>query len=419
MKQIYALLTMLLFVFSMNAQYIYNDFDANQNETFEGWPNMPTIVANPDASGINTSANVAEWIRSGDQWAHVYCNLEGTIDFTTGTVFELKVHIPIACTILFKLEDGNGGFTQLSADVTTVNEWTPLSFDFTGATTDVYNKIVIFFDFESFVDNTYYFDDVTGPEVGEGSGIPVDLPVTFDNDEVLYALTDFGGNVSEIVVDPENPANNVAQTTKTAGAETWAGTTVGGSIGFANPIPFTETFTTMSVEVWSPIAGIPVRLKVEDHNVAEHSVETEYITNVAMEWETLYFDFSNEAQGTAELNLDYIYDKASIFFDFATTGGETDQTYYWDDMIFLDGTGILENISTETIVYPNPATDVLYLENVQNLNNISIYSVTGQLMYHSDKINNPIDVKDLPAGMYTLHASGSDGQKYHAKFIVK
>ncbi len=56
MKKNYLLMTMLLMAFSIQAQYIYNDFDDNQNEPFSGDPNMPAIVANPDVSGINTSA---------------------------------------------------------------------------------------------------------------------------------------------------------------------------------------------------------------------------------------------------------------------------------------------------------------------------------------------------------------------------
>ena len=90
MKQIYAFLTIMMFAFTLNAQYIYNDFDGNQNETFLGDPNTPAVVANPDASGINTSANVAEWVRGeGYQWAHVYTDLDGKIDFSTGTTFHL------------------------------------------------------------------------------------------------------------------------------------------------------------------------------------------------------------------------------------------------------------------------------------------------------------------------------------------
>ena len=33
-----------------------------------------------------------------------------------------------------------------------------------------------------------------------------------------------------------------------------------------------------------------------------HTVETDAVTTVAQEWETLTFDFSNQAEGTAELN---------------------------------------------------------------------------------------------------------------------
>ena len=66
MKQIYIFLTLMMFAFAMNAQYIYNDFDENQNEPFTGWPNEPTVVANPDMSGINTSVQVAEWVRTAE-----------------------------------------------------------------------------------------------------------------------------------------------------------------------------------------------------------------------------------------------------------------------------------------------------------------------------------------------------------------
>jgi len=119
-----------------------------------------------------------------------------------------------------------------------VNEWTQLSFDFAGAASGVYNKIVIFFDFSTTTDNTFYFDDVEGPEYGGGgTGDPVSLPVTFDDDNVDYGLTDFGGNASEIIVDPDNAANKIAKSIKTSVAETWAGTTVGGSVGFALPVP--------------------------------------------------------------------------------------------------------------------------------------------------------------------------------------
>ena len=165
----------------------------------------------------------------------------------------------------------------------------------------------------------------------EGFGLPVD----FDDPNIDYKLADFGGNVSEIVTDPTNPENRVVRTIKTSGAELWAGTTVGDPDGFSSRIPLTVDNTTMSVRVWSPDANIPVRLKIEAFNDPTISVETETKTTVAGEWETLVFDFRNQATGTAELNLDYSYNKASIFFNFGTTGAQAgEKTYYWDDMAF-------------------------------------------------------------------------------------
>jgi hypothetical protein len=77
-------------------------------------------------------------------------------------------------------------------------------------------------------------------------------------------------------------------------------------------------------------------LKVEDANNAAISVETETLTAVAMAWDTLVFDFTNEVSGTAPLNLDNTYSKASIFFNFGTDGATAgEKTYYWDDVEFI------------------------------------------------------------------------------------
>ena len=89
----------------------------------------------------------------------------------------------------------------------------------------------------------------------------IDLPVTFDLTNVDYTVTDFGGNSTVLGPDPTNAANTVAITTKGATAQTWAGTTVGTNLGFANPIPFTANNRKMRVRVYSPDANIPVNLQ--------------------------------------------------------------------------------------------------------------------------------------------------------------
>ncbi len=142
------------------------------------------------------------------------------------------------------------------------------------------------------------------------------MPVTFeDGDAAFYELTDFGGVATTLVADPDNAANTVASSNKPPGAELWGGTTVADASGFG-ALPFTATDTSMTVRVYSPDAGIPVRLKVEDRTDNTISVETEATTTVANAWETLTFDFSTPAAGTAALNLANTYDKASVFFNF-------------------------------------------------------------------------------------------------------
>ncbi len=168
------------------------------------------------------------------------------------------------------------------------------------------------------------------------------LPVTFDSAAVDYGLIGFGGTEdSALAPDPTNAANTVAKVVRAAGAETFAGTTItaAAGLGFASRIPFTGSDTTMSVRVWSPDANIPVRLKVEDHADNTKSVETETTTTVAGEWETLTFNFANQATGTAALNLTFNYDKATIFFDFGRApAAAVLKTYYFDDVTFVPGT---------------------------------------------------------------------------------
>ena len=176
------------------------------------------------------------------------------------------------------------------------------------------------------------------------------LPVNFDSGTVDYGLVGFGGaEDSSIAADPVNAPNKVAKVVRAAGSETYAGTTItAGStpatqLGFSPKVPFNANDTKMSVRVWSPDAGIPVRLKVEDHADPTHSVETEATVTTAAGWQTLTFNFApgSQAAGTSAINFAYNYDKATIFFDFGRAKASAVQkTYYFDDLAFVAGTGV-------------------------------------------------------------------------------
>ncbi len=322
-----------------NTDYSLTDFGGNASSIVVD----PTDAGNMVGQAIKT--DMAETF-AGTTMGNF--GLVNPIAFSaTSTTISVRVWSPDAGTpIRLKVEDTSNGAISVETEETTTTAmaWETLEFDFDNEVAgtpaldlaSTYNKITIFFNFGTTGadagEKTYYWDDVIfveGPPLEQ-----INLPVTFEASNVDYDLTDFGGNASSIVTDPTDPANTVAQSIKTDMAETFAGTTMGGN-GFVDAVPFTDTDTKMTVRVWSPDAGITVRLKVEDATNGAISVETDATTTVAMAWETLEFDFSNEAAGTSALDLANTYDKASIFFNFGTTGADAgEKTYYWDDVEF-------------------------------------------------------------------------------------
>jgi len=164
----------------------------------------------------------------------------------------------------------------------------------------------------------------------------IDLPITWDDtSNIDYTVTPFGGAVSSLSQDPLNSSNTVLMTDRTAGSQTWAGTTLSTSNGLASTIPFVQGATTISAHVYSPASGVVVRLKAEDHTNPGISVETEATTTISNGWNTLVFDFANEANGTAAINFSNTYDKLSIFFDFGNSPSAS--TIYYLDSVYFGG----------------------------------------------------------------------------------
>lgn len=297
-----------------------------------------TKIANPQMNGINTSSSVGRMVKGAPEvWAGSLLTLGSPIDFSTNKVFRMKVFSPrVGAKFLLKVENATNSAISFEkeATCTVANTWEDLVFDYSAvSTTQSFHKVVLIFDLGTAGDGspnfTYLFDDIR--QTNQLPTALMTLPITFDNPATNYSVVDFGGAVSVAAVDPVLATNNVKKTTKPTGAETWAGTTMGS--GFTTPLGFTATKTQMSVRVYSPAAGIPVRLKVENKANNTQSVETQKNTTVANAWETIVFDFQNQASGTAAINYSYTYDMASIFFDFGTAG--SGKVFYWDDVTLL------------------------------------------------------------------------------------
>lgn len=397
--------------------FSFNDFDGG----------AVTIIDNPQSSGINTSSKVAQMVKSaGQNWGGSWIALDSPIDFSTNNAFTMKVYSPRAgVPVLFKIENDNDGGINIgkTANTTVANAWETLTFDFTGAASNTYSKLVFIFEEATMGDGTanwtFLFDDIEQMDATGGLS-QIDLPVDFESETVNYTLTDFGGNASSLVEDPADANNTVAKVTKTTGAATWAGTTIGTNLGFATNLPITLTESKMTVRVWSPDANTPIRLKIEDANDATHTCETQTNTTATAAWETIVFDFANQATGTESLSVGlgygWVYNKASIFFNFDVEG--TDKVYYFDDVkMYSETTGFDELNKVDFQVYPNPATDYLFISNSSDLKRIEIYSVTGQKVKAIEAIDNKIQITELPQGVYVLSAESKSGEVFTSKFF--
>lgn len=321
-----------------------------------------SVIANPQVSGINTSAKVAKMVKnSGQTYGGSLITLGGSMDFSVNKYFSMKVFSPrVGAKVLLKVENASNGSQSFEKEVTTskANVWEELIFDFSAINTaNSYQNVVLIFDNGTRGDGsanfTFLFDDIKlmNPVVIA----PINLPVTFDAANTNYTVTDFGNNSSIDGVDPTNASNKVKITTKPTGAETWAGTTIGTPTGFASAIKLTASNPKMSVRVYSPATGIPIRLKIEDRNNASISVETEVLTKSAKAWEELTFDFTKQVAGTPALNLSNTYHKASLFFDFGTAGNG--KVFYWDDVKIAT---VTETNNTLTIPLTFESTSLKY-----------------------------------------------------------
>lgn len=71
----------------------------------------------------------------------------------------------------------------------------------------------------------------------------------------------------------------------------------------------------------------------------------------------------------------------------------------------------LNNIS----IYPNPVSDIIYLNNLKTNSIVKILDTSGKLILYKKLSGNSIDLKSLPKGIYILHVDGEKSLKFIKK----
>ncbi len=148
------------------------------------------------------------------------------------------------------------------------------------------------------------------------------LPLNFESATLPYNFISFGGANTVVGTNANVAGINIsakaAALTKGNGSQGWAGS----FIELTNPLNFSVQ-KKIKIKVWSPQAGIIVKMKLE--NLANNTINIEKdvtLTN-ANSWQELTFDFT----GISTTNT---FQRIVVFFNFGIPGNGS--VYYFDDI---------------------------------------------------------------------------------------
>jgi hypothetical protein len=294
-----------------------------------------SVVDNPDATGINTSSKVGRYVKGTDgNWAGIETTLDSKLNFATNNVIRYKVYSPVTGRALFKIEDkaSSGTFIEVFADITQTNQWQTLSFDFTGAAANTYDKFALFLDFDNNNGGTFYFDDIE--QVAPGCpDVDAESLNPSAGINITMSTVGFGqfGNISADIVD--NPFKTGINTScfvnsygKTAGCETWSGTgfLLSEAINFA-----TATKKKFKLKVYAVNQTTTVTLRLERLAFpdTEPSADRTATITATGEWQELTFDFTDITDPLTFKNILVYFDRNQ-----ACDG----DLYYFDDLIQVE-----------------------------------------------------------------------------------
>jgi len=128
-------------------------------------PELYSVVSNPNASGINNSANCAKYIVNiaAEPWAGLWSTNIGEFTFSASNcVVKVMVYKDIKSDFDLKFE-GAGGTPEVKVPNTLVGEWQLLTLDFSSQIGKTFNKLVIIPDFPTTRTSasTNYWDNIS------------------------------------------------------------------------------------------------------------------------------------------------------------------------------------------------------------------------------------------------------------------
>ncbi len=300
---------------------IVDDFECQRNGTII-IPGLLELspLANPDASGINTSSTVGRYADVNGPWQALVYDWHTSNQFPLGaesSTINIKVWAPVAGVLKYKLEGGLSPAVERDVMITEVNTWVEYSVDFSDQVGASHEKLVFFFNagVEPGADDIYYIDDISfsAPPAAEALEDFEPQKLAWESLGSAAVFGTFNGQIANPDMTAPNTTANVGSYTK--------GSSLFGAIRAQLPAGFNiGTLPQLNLDVWAPAGATMVSMKLFSPTEGLKEVIVELVGTQA--WETLNFNFET---------FEAIADFERVEIQFGNTGNSG--IWYFDNLV--------------------------------------------------------------------------------------
>ncbi len=438
MKLLYTVLSAITVLVCMpsQAQTIWDDFDTPENINYFYFDGIgfDQNFSNPWTSGDNTSAICAQYNRNPGVAFDVIVmdplggsTTEDLSDYLTGTKqMSVKVYSPaVGIEIQITLEDNNsagptnyptGRHSEYMAVTTVANQWETIEFDFVqqpdlSVSNTGVNRLVLLFEPGVLSGNTFYYDDLMGPDfVNPCEGVTPDQSIGEDYECQRNVTYDFSNGTLAVLPNPLqaglNTSTTCAQFTK------FIPPTNDGAFGGQLTFPFSSaTYSTAGIDLYSPDA--PQAFIVIFQDAFNNDIaQTDIMTSSSDAWVTYDIDLGLVPSATTIAKYVLLLDPST----------DTEDSIYLDNFRFASGPiGVDEQeFAASLSVYPVPVGNAFSISTEEGVSQVIVCDLTGKEVARIDGANQKnmiIDSSEWSNGTYVVSIQSVSGAQTKRKLV--
>ncbi len=426
----YKYLTLILFFpFSVFSQILWDNFEDTRIGYYEFvHGGMTTRFENPNpASQVNNSSLCAQYVRNpGETYDVIVIVANGPFsdltDYLNGSkkmtvdVFSPAVGIPLQITLEDSAIAGatnypDGRHSIYTATTSVANEWETIEFTFDSRPDNTVpdanvTSLILLFDIGNNTNDTYYFDNLYGPEFNnQCDAVIVDPSVNFADWDCNWNLRicpsatpcasyDY---ISGWLNQTYNPDPSTINSSKYSAEYTRNPDQMGEDVLIAY---FSNGSLDLSVNKYFnfKLYGPPRPIYVSFQDAGSNEI---YAFNSVLSSNNQWQQFTVDLSSVSNQNID----RFVLFLDQSVVNWDT---YYLDDFHLSDiplETQFLE-VSGDIKIFPQPAKNVVNISSVNSISSVSVLDITGKSIsntsFSKNKNNVTIDISILDAGVYLV-----------------